>query len=97
MGGRVPGPESIYMADASPLKKTRGSIFFRLKRDFVKTQCSIVSTDFCIQLSEEMPDNYRTSTVFGYVCDGLAVADAISHMDCDKDHIAVSAAGVETS
>ncbi len=95
MGGRLPGPESIYMADASPLKKTRGSIFFRLKRDFVKTQCSIVSTDFCIHLGEEMAENYRTSTVFGYVCDGLAVCDAISHMNCDNDHVAVSSAGQE--
>ena len=94
MGGRLPGPETLYMADTSPLKKTRGAIFLRLKRDFVKTQCSIVSTEFCIHLDDEKAENFRTSTVFGYVCDGLAVCDAISHMDCIKDHIAISSAGI---
>ncbi|KAI9564901.1 hypothetical protein GHT06_008642 [Daphnia sinensis] len=94
MGGKLPGQEVLYMADESPLKKNRGAIFFRLKRDYVKTQCSIVSTDFCIHLGERSPDNHRTSTVFGYVCDGLAVCDAISHMDCNRNHVAISAAGL---
>ncbi len=94
MGGRLSGPETLYMADPSPFKKTRGAIFFRLKRDYAKTQCSIVSTEFCIHLDEEKPENFRTSTVFGFVCDGLAVCDAISHMDCNKDHVAVSSAGI---
>jgi hypothetical protein len=83
------------MADSSPLKKIRGSIFFRLKRDYAKTQCSIVSTDFTIHLNDEKADNHRTSTVFGYVCDGLAVCDALSYMDCEKDHVAVCSAGIE--
>ena len=82
------------MADPSPLKKIRGAIFFRLKRDYVKTQCSIVSTEFCIHLAEESKENHRTSTVFGYVCDGFAVCDAISYMDCSKDHIAIASARI---
>lgn len=95
MGGKTMGQESLYMADASPLRKTRGAIFFRLKRDYVKTQCSIVSTDFCIHLGDESPDNNRTTTVFGYVCDGLAVCDAISYLDCcNRDHVAISSTGL---
>lgn len=93
MGGKIPGQE-LYMADASPLKKNRGAIFFRLKRDYVTTQCSIVSTDFCIHLGEKRPDNHRTSTVFGYVYDGLAVCDAISHLDCNRNHVAISSTGL---
>lgn len=94
-GKRVMGQESLYMADESPLKKTRGAIFFQLKRDYSLVHCSIVSTDFTIYLDDGKPDNHRTSTVFGYVCDGLAVCDAISHMDCEKDNIAVISAGLE--
>ncbi|XP_046656234.1 uncharacterized protein LOC124349568 isoform X1 [Daphnia pulicaria] len=94
MGGRVPGPETLYMADASPLKKMRGAVFFRLKRDFMKSQCSIVATDFCIRLGEDKVEHSRTSTVFGFVCDGLAVCDAISHMDCKKEHVALSSVGI---
>ncbi|KAI9554395.1 hypothetical protein GHT06_019667 [Daphnia sinensis] len=94
-GRRVMGQESLYMADESPLKKTRGAIFFQLKRDYSLVHCSIVSTDFTIHLDDGKPDNHRTSTVFGYVCDGLAVCDAISHMDCEKDHIAIISAGLE--
>ncbi|XP_057369747.1 uncharacterized protein LOC130690903 isoform X2 [Daphnia carinata] len=94
MGGKIPGHEIMYMADDSPLKKTRGAIFFRLKRDYVKTQCSIVSTDFCIHLGEKSPDNHRTSTVFGYVREGLAVCDAISNMDCHRNHVAIFSAGL---
>ncbi|KAK4020162.1 hypothetical protein OUZ56_002157 [Daphnia magna] len=95
MGGKIPGQElELYMADASPLKKNRGAIFFRLKRDYVTTQCSIVSTDFCIHLGEKRPDNHRTSTVFGYVSDGLAVCDAISHLDCNRNHVAISSTGL---
>ena len=94
MGGRVPGQEVLYMADDSPLKKTKGSIFFRLKRDYVKSQCSIVSTDFCIRLGDEKAENSRTSTVFGFVCDGLVVVDAISHIDCDKQHVAITSVGI---
>lgn len=92
MGGKLPGPESLFMADQSPLKKTRGSIFLRLKRDYAKTQCAIVSSEFCIYLGES--EDYKTNTVFGFVCDGLAVCDAISHMNCSKDHIAIASAGI---
>lgn len=93
MGGRLPGPESLFMADHSPLKKNRGSIFLRLKRDYSKTQCGIVSSEFGIHLSGE-PEDYKTTTVFGFVCDGLAVCDAISHMNCSRDHIAISSVGI---
>ncbi|KAK4027135.1 hypothetical protein OUZ56_016150 [Daphnia magna] len=95
MGRRVLGQESLYMADESPLKKTRGAISFQLKRDYALVQCNIVSTDFTIHLDDEKSENHRISTVFGYVCDGLAVCDAISHIDCEKDHIAVCSAGLE--
>ena len=87
------GIEEIYMADKSPLKKSRGAIFMRLKRDYTKTQCSIVSTEFCVYLGDDT-SHYRESTVFGFVFEGLAVCDAISHMDCEKDHIAVASAGL---
>jgi cyclophilin family peptidyl-prolyl cis-trans isomerase len=94
MGGRVPGPETLYMADSSPLKKIRGAVFLRVKRDFMKSQCSIVATDFCIRLGEDKVEHSRTSTVFGFVCDGLAVCDAISHIDCNKEHVAIASVGV---
>jgi hypothetical protein len=95
MGGRVAGNEELYMADRSPLKKVRGAVFLRLKRDYTKTQCSIVSTEFCIQLSENKEEiHHRESSVFGYISDGLAVCDAISHMDAQKQHIAVATAGL---
>ena len=96
MGGRVGGPEELYMADRSPLKKFRGAVFLRLKRDFTKIQCSIVSTEFCIQLSDEHKGevHHRESSVFGYISDGLAVCDAISHLDCAKQHIAIATAGL---
>lgn len=92
MGGKLPGSESLFMADQSPLKKTRGAIFLRLKRDYAKTQCSIVSSEFGIHLGDS--EDFKTTTVFGFVCDGLAVCDAISHMNCSRDHIAISSAGV---
>ncbi|XP_057375336.1 uncharacterized protein LOC130696265 [Daphnia carinata] len=94
MGRKSRGQDSLYMADESPLKKTRGAISFQLKRDYSLVKCCIVSTDFTIHLDDEKV-NHRTSTVFGYVCDGLAVCDAISHMDYEKDHIVVCAAGLE--
>jgi len=96
MGGRVAGNEELYMADRSPLKKVRGAVFLRLKRDYTKTQCSIVSTEFCIQLSDENKGeiHHRESSVFGYISDGLAVCDAMSHMDAQKQHIAISTAGL---
>ena len=81
------------MADRSPLKKDRGSIFLRLKQDYAKTLAFIVSTEFGIQLDSK-PDNHRDSTCFGFVVDGLAVCDAISFMDCNKDNISISNAGV---
>ena len=93
MGGRIAGTEELYMADRSPLKKVRGSVFLRLKQDYAKTLCFIVSTEFGIQLDSN-PDKHRDSTCFGYVVDGLAVCDAISFMDCGKDSISISDVGI---
>ena len=93
MGGRLAGTEELYLADRSPLKRIRGSIFLRLKQDFTKTNCFIVSSEFIILLQDHKTQS-RESTVFGSVIDGLAVCDAISHLDLTKDNINISDAGV---
>ena len=93
MGGKTRSNEE-YMADKSPLKKTRGAVFMCLKQDYTKTLCAIVSTEFCIYLSDENTVNHAESTVFGYVSEGLAVCDALSHLGPKKDHIAVVKAGL---
>ena len=88
MGGKIQSSSTEYKADPSPLKKTRGAIFMRLKRDFLKEQCSIVSTEFCINLGEQRED-FKTSTVFGHVITGFDVLEDISYMDCYNSHISV--------
>jgi cyclophilin family peptidyl-prolyl cis-trans isomerase len=93
MGGRLAGPEELYLADRSPLKRTRGAIFMRLKQDLTKTHCFIVSSEFVILLQDQK-EKSRESTVFGSVSDGLAVCDAISHLDLTKDNVNISDAGV---
>ena len=89
MGGR----EELYMADRSPLKIKRGSVYLQLKQEHVKTANFIVSTEFAVRLCDDKFDNGRDSTCFGSVVDGLAVCDAISFMDCKKDNISISDAG----
>lgn len=90
MGGKVKKTaEELYMADRSPLKKTRGAVNLRLKRDYDQVNCCIVSTEFCIQLGDKH-DYHRDSTVFAYVSDGLAICDAMSHIDCKRDNLSIS-------
>jgi hypothetical protein len=86
------GYEDVYMADRSPLKRTRGAILLRLKRDVTKTHCFIVSSEFFILLQDK-PDPNPESTVFGFVTDGLAVCDNMSLLDFGKDHVTISEAG----
>ena len=93
MGGRLAGKEELYMGDRSPLKKVRGSVFLRLRQDYAKAMCFIVSSEFVIHLDSK-PDYHRESTCFGMVVDGLAVCDAISFMDGSKDNISISDAGM---
>lgn len=89
MGGRIGGIDEHFVADRSPLKKNRGAIFLRLKQDYTKTNCFIVSSEFCIQLSEDKAGQRKDSTVFGYVSDGIAICDAISHIDYNQDNVAI--------
>lgn len=91
-GGRINGyPE--YVADVSPLKRGRGAVFLRLKQDIEQVKCPIVCSDFIIQLNDDKRET-RSTTVFGFVSSGLAICDAVSHLDPMKDHISLSKVGI---
>lgn len=66
----------------------------RLKKDIQQTQCPVVSNEFIIQLNDDRKESTWSSTVFGFITEGLAICDAISHLDPKKDHIAITKTGI---